>query len=383
MVSRFFRRRRVTAGFRNLAIFSSSLLLLTLCFHAFNRPQLTHNLPVEATEEHINDLAYTIIHTRQIAPSPLTIAFSPYLSNGFGAQLLRIVNAAAIVHLARPHAHLCIHENRYWNYGCAPFRGWTCYFHARPCPSLRRCTELSTLTPDAFWHSSCIKLSTPASARIAEAIHLNFTAHRRPHSPAALSRALLTPLWNFNPATASYIRAQVSALHLRTGAYIAVHIRRGDKLRETAPLPVARYAAAVRVLARPREPIFLASDDGSVLRAMRKELPDHALLSLPDLGNRRAHIQSEHNRVWMKRRYNRVADMLAEIEVMREARVFIGTFSSNLGRLVHGLRHASEESSISLDDRWAPGVAWHTFGQAYCKSASANGRFCRAAQSPY
>lgn len=51
--------------------------------------------------------------------------------------------------------------------------------------------------------------------------------------------------------------------------------------------------------------------------------------------------------------------MFADLQQLAAAEVFVGTFSSNVGRLVFLLREAgglkNRTSSISLDDDWYPG----------------------------
>lgn len=50
--------------------------------------------------------------------------------------------------------------------------------------------------------------------------------------------------------------------------------------------------------------------------------------------------------------------MFADLDQLTKAEMFVGTFSSNIGRLVALLREASgkpRESSISIDGDWVPG----------------------------
>lgn len=52
--------------------------------------------------------------------------------------------------------------------------------------------------------------------------------------------------------------------------------------------------------------------------------------------------------------------MFADLEQLTKAELFVGTFSSNVGRLVALLREAagkSRQSAISIDGAWLPGRA--------------------------
>ena len=82
------------------------------------------------------------------------------------------------------------------------------------------------------------------------------------------------------------------------------------------------------------------------------------------------------NRLSLKQNRPKVLAFLAEIGALTNAHWFIGTFSSNVARTVHVLRDRPQNTSVSLDDRWAPGVAWHTFGKPYCFSPNANKKYC-------
>lgn len=57
-------------------------------------------------------------------------------------------------------------------------------------------------------------------------------------------------------------------------------------------------------------------------------------------------------------RYPSYVYMFTDLKQLAKAEVFVGTFSSNVGRLVALLREAagkSRKSSISIDRDWAPG----------------------------
>lgn len=308
---------------------------------------------------------------------PMTVAFAPNVQNGFGAQVLHLLDAAALAHYANPQAQLCVRQARYWNYGCAPHQGWSCYFASSPCRLAQTCPELSRLTPRAVWRSRCILVSSHASSLLAARIARRL-ANEHPVSSLAHFRHVSTTVWRFNKRTAKRISDIWKRIALRPGSYVAVHIRRGDKRTEAKLQSVERYAAALRILAGKGEPIFVATDDGAVLAPLRSMLSGHKVLALAGASARKGHLQARMNRAYMKGRYNDVVDLLAEIEMLRKARVFVATFSSNLARLVHVLRNADERDSVSLDDRWAPGVAWLTFGQQYCHWPGANETFCKS-----
>lgn len=359
-------QRGLSHHLRRVAVFSVIILI-------FSGTRITP--PWQALE-----FSSTLIALR---PSPakleeqplMTIEFKPYQQNGLGAQVLHLIDAAVLAQFAG-HAQLCVVEAHYWNYGCAPSRGWSCYFRIPVCPSPQTtCAELSQLSPRSVWKTQCIRISTRASARRAATLTRRL-ARDHPISPAAFIRHAAAPLWHFNENSAAHVATIINRMELQPARYIAIHVRRGDKRKEVRLAPLRIYADAIKLLALQDENVFVATDDGRVLSELSDLLPHNRVVALPSAFIRLGHEQIRHNRVWMKHRYFEIIDLLAEVEIMRHSRIFIGTFSSNLARLVHSLRNADERDSISLDDRWAPGVAWRTFGQSYCRWPGSNETFC-------
>lgn len=355
------KRRRFPVHAQQVAQFSALILFGTL-LHVlyFSRP---------------HDFAAIMMDVRPLKPRKLVVAFSPNVQNGLGAQVLHMLDAAAFARLGGPQSHLCVRESRYWNYGCAPNKGWSCYFSSPPCSSSQICPELARLPPRTVWSSRCVLVSSQKSMHHVSTVASRLAA-QHPVSELAFYRHVVSSLWKPNSKTSKAMTKIFKRLGLEPRHYVAVHIRRGDKRREVPLTSLKKYARAIRIMARLNEPIFIATDDGSVLYDMRKRLPDRIIKMLPSATKRVGHLQAEQNRVWMKRRYEDVVDLMAEIELMRKARIFIGTFSSNLGRLVYVLRNTDERDSVSLDDRWSPGVAWKTFGKPYCSWKRSNKTFC-------
>lgn len=162
--------------------------------------------------------------------------------------------------------------------------------------------------------------------------------------------------------------------------YIGLHIRRGDKEKETREVPLTRYKSAINLLDPSAEtPIFLATDEGAIISRFRELVHPRPLYFVHDTTRRHGHVQAVQNRIYPQENRARVVSFLAEIEALKRADYFIGTSSSNVGRVVHLLREGRDVgSSVSLDFQWGAGVAWRDFGQPYCDGADANQSFCRA-----
>lgn len=220
----------------------------------------------------------------------------------------------------------------------------------------------------------CVIVATKESAqRVAKVME------RRARGGVGLPRKLARRLWMLNEETRTGMREVLrQAGVLEGGEYVGVHVRRGDKRKETPNIPIEKYAEAVRMLSGWDEPVFMSSDDGAAVTELRALLPGRRVLAVSGSSARTGHDQVEMNRRYLKRNYGRVVELLAEVEALAEARVFVGTFSSNLGRFVHVLRKGEANSSVSLDYRWSPGVAWRSFGQPYCQAEDANMVYCES-----
>jgi hypothetical protein len=422
--------------------------------------------------------------------------------NGLGAQALRLVDAQAVADALQ--GDLVLHPARYWNYGCAPWRGWDCYFrppagwaaHAAKSPRVKDCIELAELPPAPHLPNvACVKISTVASANRAADMLVraavadeeeeraiggdsgggpaDIVAHNggggdRRRGPGWLgsvgravlgavtdsaaaaaragnqqssylaaysasadarsnrvtlphARALASRVYHLAPSTRGRVLAMLAGAGLdlagtsglsqsgipvaaymageeaekegggkRGGVvngvvipgvsqYVGVHLRRGDKQKEVRLPPVSAYVAAVEAVSPPSASVFIASDDGRALRELRRALEarGRVVLALGAASARAGHVQAVTNRAATKHNRPLVEALLAEVHALAAADWFVGTFSSNLGRLVHVLRDEKDpETSISLDTRWAPGVAYRTFGTRYCDADDAHPGYC-------
>lgn len=416
--------------------------------------------------------------------------------NGLGSQVLRLIDAHAFAETVG--AELVTHTSRYWNYGCAPWHGWECYFlpisflsHRKP--GLNQCTELSELDDARIWSEACIKISTPESSTRARLAHIEQSAspvtpeddlpdhnsllekgpggtHTGNNIPLAhmnapkgrfhrlrdnaISAALLAArnhqlpfqksasgerhpkntislpkaqahaakVFRLAPSTKSRILQHLlsSGLDIRhresvvwssrqqrkdyagqpghssdkgtkhllkfgptmagKEPFVGIHLRRGDKSKEVPDVPLSKYVEAVDIVSPKTASVFIASDDGRALKKLKKllEKDGRTVLSVHEAVKRKGHTQAKANKTPLKHNRPRVETLLAEIHALAKADWFIGTFSSNMGRLVHTLRHhRAPLTSISLDDRWAPGVAFTTFKSHYCDADDANYEYCK------
>ena len=152
--------------------------------------------------------------------------------------------------------------------------------------------------------------------------------------------------------------------------YLGMHIRRGDKLiHEAKKVETEDYMEAVVDYIKIKEynsltvdkimGIWVASDDITVVNEVRNitsmyfpsvERQDVVKEESPEI---KIPTHTDNMDYWS------FVYIIADIEKLVESDIFVGTFSSNIGRLVAIIRDGigkSTDSSISMDERWHWGV---------------------------
>lgn len=136
--------------------------------------------------------------------------------------------------------------------------------------------------------------------------------------------------------------------------YVGVHIRRGDKSQEVHLVPIEKYAAAVSQMcsAVGTRTVFLASDDESVRGQLQEQLgPDFSVLEQRRLSPDAYRLRGDAARS-MPPPYGEEDEektVLIDVAALVRAAGFVGTASSNLGRLVF-FQRVPGSPAVSLDE---------------------------------
>jgi hypothetical protein len=164
----------------------------------------------------------------------------------------------------------------------------------------------------------------------------------------AACQALLNRAWKFNGQTTASVRRMQEALGLVEGEYFTLHIRRGDKWHEAKPIEIYNYMRkADEVNRRQLRKCFLMTDDYSVVKELRRGYPKFEIFSLCDQSEQ-GHLQNEFNLRPAEARRNSTLRLLAELVIAKGGSFFVGTFSSNVGRLVAMLRGRSSTFGVDI-----------------------------------
>jgi len=171
---------------------------------------------------------------------------------------------------------------------------------------------------------------------------------------AFLKRFIYKKLFQFTNKMESAISHRSRTHGLDGQFYIGVHIRRGDRFKEANHILISSYAVAVRRLSARvnSSKVFLASDDSTVSVDIKRLLGQHYQVSeQPRLPVDRYTVRGDEARVWppSARVLEAEENVLVDVALLARSTAFIGTASSNVGRLVYFMREPNS-LSISLDN---------------------------------
>jgi len=155
-------------------------------------------------------------------------------------------------------------------------------------------------------------------------------------------------VWRFKPSVKQLIDAICDSISLPS-EYIGIHIRRGDKINETYPVPLEDYMLKAITISSCRN-AFIATDDYTVIEDLKIKYSDWKIYTLCKPMNR----GYDQNKQAQKDKSKVKEDMIilfAEIELLSNATCFIGTFSSNVA--LHMIMRLTESKCYGVDfEKW-------------------------------
>lgn len=164
-------------------------------------------------------------------------------------------------------------------------------------------------------------------------------------SPQEIRRHVITATWRFNETTAAAIQSRISSLHL-PDRYLGIHLRGGDKWKDSTVLTPDLYMKKLRDLSTLRD-VVVMTDDYAVYDYLVQHHPDLRFHTFEDKAE-----QGYHHREFKKRRpeekQRHYINLLASVEAMSRAEAFIGTTTSNIGMFL--MRRLPEGRFHSIGD---------------------------------
>ena len=159
-------------------------------------------------------------------------------------------------------------------------------------------------------------------------------------------------IYILNDSTKSRLEQRIDELKLPDD-YIGIHIRRGDKItsQEMQEIRIGKYVNSILKHKAISSNVYIATDDVSIIDELSQQLISHGISVLyNDLNQSQGFNEATFNHFSRQARYEETLNVLLDMEVLIHSKFFIGTFTSNLSRVVPfflGL-----DKCTSLDNDW-------------------------------
>jgi len=270
---------------------------------------------------------------------------------GLGSRVNTFADELVLAFMTGGSFSLCAGQDKFSRYIWAPYFENVANFAFCDLPKLHACgyTEYESLTVGASVSESLLKIDRE---------YIDDLKH-----------FLFPYIWTYNSKTQARVDETLRSAGLTGEPYVGVHVRRGDKLiKEAKYIPAGQYANAVSNLSSSvrrsalassfvqtvkRElgsisQVYLSSDDSTVAQELQIALgPAVKVLTPP---------RPSGDHLLEGRGYGSDEEMmsvLVDVEALRKAHAFVGTASSNMGRLAYFLRpKASRSVSLDIDGDW-------------------------------
>ena len=159
-------------------------------------------------------------------------------------------------------------------------------------------------------------------------------------------------MYILNHVTKERIRQRKDGLRLPEN-YVGVHIRRGDKItsKEMQEIRLDKYVNTIINYKNISSNIYIATDDTSIINDIKERLFPHGFhVYYNNLNQCSGFNEAVFNNSSKQVRQEETLNVLLDMEVLIHSVYFIGTYTSNLSRVVPfflGL-----DKCISLDNDW-------------------------------
>lgn len=164
----------------------------------------------------------------------------------------------------------------------------------------------------------------------------------------------LSQIYKYNDILESDINNYKAAIGISKLNYIGVHIRRGDKIKskEMNDIQLDVYIQAILKKNHISKNVYIATDDISIIDEMKIKLGNEYNIYYNLFLNSQGFDESKFNK--MNRSQSNTITKLAilDVDILSNSTHFIGTYSSNLSRIIPCFKGLS--SCESIDIPWNP-----------------------------
>lgn len=162
---------------------------------------------------------------------------------------------------------------------------------------------------------------------------------------------LIKCVWKYNLYAGNRIQKLIDSLQLPS-EYAAIFIRRGDKYTETSYVEVKRYIEKVNSLTQDKKyPIFIGSDDYNTIQEAKYLFPNQVIYCFENQSDKGYFMEDFINNT-IKEQKLKIVNLLAQVEIFRKAKYFVGTYSTNVGVFVGMARNCYNSYDVN-NENWA------------------------------
>jgi len=129
--------------------------------------------------------------------------------------------------------------------------------------------------------------------------------------------------------------------------FVALHIRRGDKVKETDLIPVDRYLEAILHVKPEMTRVFIATDSYAAVDEFKSLCPESWQVVSFCQPENMGYSQTQFNGQESFHKKEQMICFLTDLHFLAKSRYFIGTYSSNIARTVALI--IGREACCSLD----------------------------------
>lgn len=159
-------------------------------------------------------------------------------------------------------------------------------------------------------------------------------------------------IYKYSNSTKTYIDEMKEKIKIPNN-YIGVHIRRGDKIttNEMNEIKIDKYIDEILKRKEISKNIYIATDDLSIIKYLQQLLTSQGFILYYNKDNEQYGFdENTFNRNSKRKKYFNTLNMMLDLDILIHSRYFIGTYTSNVSRVVP--LYLGLDKCISLDSDW-------------------------------
>jgi len=153
----------------------------------------------------------------------------------------------------------------------------------------------------------------------------------------ALSK-IFFKIWQYNPEIDNYIKKSINTFEFKDKEYIVFHIRRGDKIQGASKeVDIVQTSSFVELYTNKLSKyknIFVITDDYKVYEELVTKLPNNIIKTFCNK-DEAGYVNANFSNLDKNIRFNKIKNLLLQIEISKNSNYFVGTYSTNLSKIIN------------------------------------------------